>query len=180
MKYAAPVRRELGIRTVFNILGPLTNPAGAQAQLLGVAQHDLGEKMANVLKLLGTKRAMVIHGEDGLDEITLSGQTHVWELNDGNIQHYAITPEQAGLPRTSLNKVKGGTPQENAEALRRLLQGEKGPIRDIVLLNTAAVLVVGGVARDLKDGVAKAAQSIDSSAALKKLDALVHLSQRLT
>ena len=179
MKYAAPVRKELGIRTVFNILGPLTNPAGAQAQVLGVAHRQLGATMAQVLGILGSQRAMVVHGEDGLDELTLSGPSFLWELDKGTIRTHRISPEDVGLGRAPLSALKGGSAQENADTLRRLLQGERGPLRDVVLLNTAAVLVVGNAARRLKDGVYLAAASIESGAALDKLEALVKLSQAL-
>ncbi len=179
MKYAAPVRREIGIRTVFNILGPLTNPAGAQVQLLGVPQAALGERMAQVLGLLGSQRALVVHGEDGLDEISLTGPTRVWELKGGSVVSYTIAPEDAGLSRVPLHALKGGTAQENAATLRRVLQGGDGPIRDVVLLNAAGVLLAAGKARDLRDGVRLAAQAIDSGAALKKLERWITLSQEL-
>ena len=179
MKYAAPVRREIGIRTVFNILGPLTNPAGAQVQLLGVPQAALGERMAQVLGLLGSQRALVVHGEDGMDEISLTGPTKVWELKGGSVVSYTITPEEAGLSRVPLQALKGGTAQENAATLRRVLQGGVGPIRDVVLLNTAGVLLAAGKARDLRDGVRLAAQAIDSGAALEKLERWIALSQEL-
>ena len=179
MKHAAPVRRELGIRTVFNILGPLTNPAGAQAQLLGVAYRQLGETMAQVLKLLGAQHAMIVHGEDGLDELTLSGPSHVWEVRGDEVRQYTVSPEELGLSRSPVETLKGGSAKENADTCRRLLQGEKGPLRDVVLLNTAAVLVVGNSARDLRSGIPQATASIDSGAALDKLERLVELSQSL-
>lgn len=179
MKYAAPVRRELGIRTVFNILGPLTNPAVARRQLLGVADPSLGEKMARVLQLMGSEHSLVVHGHDGLDELTLGDETSVWELRDGGITSYTVNPGDLGLPRVPLQALQGGTPQENAFLLRRILAAEKGPHRYIVLLNSAAVLVVGGKAKDLKEGLDLAREVIDGSDALLKLEALVELSQAL-
>ena len=179
MKYAAPVRRELGIRTVFNILGPLTNPAVARRQLLGVADPSLGEKMARVLQLMGSEHSLVVHGHDGLDELTLGDETSVWELRDGGITSYTVNPGDLGLPRVPLQALQGGTPQENAFLLRRILAAEKGPHRYIVLLNSAAVLVVGGKAKDLKEGLDLAKEVIDGSDALLKLEALVELSQAL-
>ena len=179
MKYAAPVRRELRIRTVFNILGPLTNPAGARAQVLGVATKQLGDTMAQVLMLLGSEHAIVVHGEDGLDELSITGTSYLWELHKGTVRQYRITPEEQGLTRSSIDAIKGGSPEDNAATLRRLLQGENGPIRDVVLLNTAAALVVGNAVTDLQKGVNKAAESIDSGSALSKLDSLVHLSRKI-
>ena len=179
MKYAAPVRRELGIRTVFNILGPLTNPAVARRQLLGVADPSLGEKMARVLQLMGSEHSLVVHGHDGLDELTLGDETSVWELRDGGITSYTVNPGDLGLPRVPLQALQGGTPQENAFLLRRILAAEKGPHRYIVLLNSAAVLVVGGKSKDLKEGLDLAREVIDGSDALLKLEGLVELSQAL-
>ena len=179
MKYAAPVRRELGIRTVFNILGPLTNPAGARSQVIGVATKELGNTMAEVLRLLGSEHAMVVHGKDGLDELTISGASYVWELYKDSIRQYSITPEDEDLTPSSLDTIKGGSPADNAATLRRTLQGEIGPIRDVVLLNTAAALIVGNVATDFQEGVNKAAESIDSGSALSKLNSLVQLSRKI-
>ena len=179
MRYAAPVRREIGIRTVFNVLGPLTNPAGAQSQLLGVAQAGLGEKMAEVLKLLGIHHAIIVHGEDGLDELTLSGNTRGWEVLDGVIHSWTLPVELTGLPKASIDAIKGGTKDENAATMRRVFEGEQGPIRDVVLLNSGAVLVAGDRADTVKQGIAIAAGIIDSGEALRNLDALVELSQKL-
>jgi len=179
MKYATVPRREIGIRTVFNILGPLTNPAGAQAQLLGVADGSLTMKMAEVLGLLGCRHALVVHGEDGLDEITLGGQTTVCELMEDEIIRYSIAPEEFGFPRTSLESLRGGPPQESAAIIRRVLGGEKGPQRDIVLINAAAALVAGDLAENLERGVRIAAESIDSGRALEKLEGLIVLSQQI-
>lgn len=179
MKYAAPSRKEIGIRTVFNILGPMTNPAGAQSQLLGVFEESLVMKMAQVLCLLGCQHALVVHGEDGLDEITLGGKTTVCELKGDEISRYYIDPEDFGFPRTGLSCLRGGPPQENADILRRVLRGEKGPYRDIVLVNAAAALVAGDLAADLEKGVQLASEAIDSGMAMEKLDGLVSFSQQI-
>jgi len=179
MKYAAPSRREIGIRTVFNILGPMTNPAGAQSQLLGVFEESLVMKMAQVLCLLGCQHALVVHGEDGLDEITLGGKTTVCELKGEEISRYYIDPEDFGFPRTGLSSLRGGPPQENADILRRVLRGEKGPYRDIVLVNAAATLVAGDLAKDLEEGVRLASEAIDSGRATEKLEGLITLSQQI-
>jgi anthranilate phosphoribosyltransferase len=179
MKYAAPSRKEIGIRTVFNILGPMTNPAGAQAQLLGVFDEELTMIMADVLGLLGCKHALVVHGEDGLDEITLGGKTTVCELKDGLVSRYYIHPDDFGFARTSVDQLRGGPPQENADILRRVVKGENGPYRDIVLLNAAAALVAGDVESDLQKGVRLAAEAIDSGRAQEKLERLVELTNQL-
>ena len=179
MRHAAPVRREIGIRTLFNILGPLTNPAGAQSLLLGVAYPELGEKMASVLRLLGTRHSLIVHGEGGLDEITLSGDTSVWEVLDGEMRAWRLVAADTGLPRRSIDEIRGGSKEENAATMRRTFQGEPGPIRDIVLVNSAAVLVVGDLVDSIGLGIELAAQTMDSGAALQKLEALVDLSQRL-
>ena len=178
MRHASPVRREIGIPTVFNILGPLTNPAGVQRQLLGVGDAGLGDKMAQVLVILDSQHSLVVHGEDGVDEFTLGGRTLVWEVQVGGVCSYSVSPEDVGLPRVSVNEIKGGSREDNAGTLRRLLQGEAGPIRDVVLLNSAGVLLAGGVAEDLRQGVALAREAIDSGKALRTMDALVELSQR--
>ncbi|GBD11515.1 Anthranilate phosphoribosyltransferase [bacterium HR23] len=179
MKFAGPVRRELGVRTVFNILGPLTNPAGAQFQVLGVADPSLGEMMAQVLRLLGVRRAWVVHGEDGLDEITLCAPTRVWEVDASGVRTFSIVPEEVGLPRARPEDLKGGTAKENAQRLRSLLQGERGPLRDAVLLNASAGLVVYGIARSLREGLALAAEAVNSGRALALLERWVEVSQRL-
>lgn len=179
MKYAAPSRKEIGIRTVFNILGPMTNPAGAQSQLLGVFEESLTMKMAQVLCLLGCQHALVVHGEDGLDEITLGGKTTVCELKGDEVSRCYIDPEDFGFPRTNLSSLRGGPPQENADILRRVLQGEKGPYRDIVLVNAAAALVAGDMAKDLEKGVRLASEAIDSGRALDKLNRLIAFSQQI-
>ena len=179
MKYAAPSRKEIGIRTVFNILGPMTNPAGAQSQLLGVFEESLAIKMAQVLCLLGCQHALVVHGEDGLDEVTLGGKTTVCELKGDEVSRYYIDPEDFGFPRTGLSSLRGGPPQENADILRRVLRGEKGPYRDIVLMNAAAALVAGDLATDLEKGVRLASEAIDSGRAMEKLDGLIAFSRQI-
>ena len=179
MRYAAPVRREIGVRTAFNILGPLTNPAGAQSQLIGVAYRDLGQQMAEVLQLLGTNHALVVHGEDGLDELTLSGDTTVWEVSDGAVRNWTASLRDTGLPPASAADIRGGTGEENADTMRRLFQGEKGAIRDAVLLNSGAALMAGDRVSNIPQGVQVAGQVIDSGAALAKVDALIELSQQL-
>ncbi len=177
MKYASVPRREIGIRTVFNILGPLTNPAGAKAQVLGVAEASLTMKMARVLKLLGCHHALVVHGEDGLDEITLGGKTTICELKDGTIESYFIDPQNFGFSRASLESLKGGSPQENAEKLSSILKGERGPCRDIVLMNAAAALIAGDKAGTMQQGLSLAEEAIDSGKALAKLDGLIKASR---
>ena len=179
MKYAAAPRREIGIRTVFNILGPLTNPAGAGAQLLGVADSSLVEKLALVLQGLGCHHAMVVHGEDGLDEITITGKTQVSELKDGDIRSYSISPEDFGLSKAGLDSLRGGTVDENAALLRSILAGTPGPQRDVVLMNAAAALVVGDKVASLQKGIDLAREALDSSRALAKLEQLIEFSQSL-
>jgi anthranilate phosphoribosyltransferase len=180
MKYAAAPRREIGIRTVFNILGPLTNPAGAKAQVLGVADESLVEKLALALQNLGCHHALVVHGEDGLDEITVSGKTHVCELKGGHIENYTISPEEAGLPGAGSESLKGGSAKENAEMLRHILAGAPGPQRNAVLMNTAAVLLAGDKVETLRQGVESAQKTIDSGQALSKLEQLIQFSQNLS
>jgi len=175
MRFAAGPRREIGVRSVFNILGPLTNPAGAKAQVLGVADAAIGEKMTQVLGRLGCRHALVVHGEDGLDEMTLGGSTLVYELKEGDIRSYRVTPEEVGLRQASGQAVKGGSPQENAAAIRAVFGGEPGPLRDIVLLNSAAALVAADKVATLAEGVSLAAQAIDSSAAGEKLDRFIEV-----
>lgn len=179
MKYAAGPRREIGIRTVFNILGPLTNPAGARAQVIGVAIPDLAMKMAEALLRLGSKHALVVHSEDGLDEMSISSASTVCELRDGAISCYSVAPEDLGLSRAGADSIKGGSAQENADWLRGVLKGAAGPGRDMVLMNAAAALVAADLADTLKDGLALAAKSIDSGAALAKLEKFIEVSQSL-
>ena len=172
MKYAIGPRREIGIRTIFNAVAPLTNPAGAQAQVLGVYALALTEPLAHVLKNFGTHRAFVVHGGDGLDEITTTTTTQVSELADGEVNTYTLDPTELGIPTAQPSDLKGGTPEENAEMTLSVLRGEKSPKRDIVLLNAAAAIVAGGKAEDIIVGLALAAESIDSGRALEKLEGL--------
>jgi len=178
MKYAVGPRREIGIRTIFNLLGPLCNPAGAPRQVLGVYDAKLTEVMARVLKNLGSKRAFVVHGMDTLDEITVTGKTRVSELKGGRIRSYYLTPRDFGLKSAKSAAIRGGGAKANAAIVRSVLQGERGARRDIVLMNAAAALVAGGKAPDLKAGVRLAAASIDSGEALKKLVQLIELTNR--
>lgn len=179
MRHVAGPRVELGTRTVFNLLGPLSNPGMVKTQLVGVFAREWIVPMAETLAKLGSTRAWVVHG-DGLDELTLAGTTTVASLKDGKVESFEITPEDAGLERAPLEAVRGGDPEHNATALRAVLGGKAGPYRDIVLLNAAGALIVAGKAATLKDGVALAAESIDSGAALAKLDALVDMTNRET
>jgi anthranilate phosphoribosyltransferase len=179
MKYAGPTRRELGVPSVFNILGPLTNPAGAERYLLGVARADLMEKMALVLKNLGARHALVVHGEDGLDEITVTGESLICELRDGWLNTYSVTPEEYGLSRAGLAELKGGTAAENAAALRSVLEGQPGSRRDIVLLNAAAALVAGDTTASLGEGLTLARETVDSGRALAKLCEFVNFTRSL-
>ena len=176
MKHAVGPRRELATRTVFNILGPLTNPAGAKRQLLGVFDGALTEALSGVLRELGSERALVVHGSDGLDEITLTGPTQVSELRDGQISTRQIHPGDFGLQTASAEALKGGDADYNARILRGILDGEEGPQRDVVLLNSAAAMVVGGRAEDITAGLEVAQESIDSGKARQALDRLVEVS----
>ncbi len=177
MKYVQPVRRELRLRTVFNLLGPLTNPARASAQVVGVYSGALVEKLALALKELGLHRALVVHGEDGLDEITLSGPSQVAEVRDGAVRNYRVTPEEFGLQRASLDALAGGDAQQNAEIIRAILAGERSPRRDVVLLNAAAALVAAGHADSIGEAVPLAAYAIDSGHARQRLQLLVEFSK---
>lgn len=178
MKYAAPVRKETGIRTIFNILGPLSNPANATMQLLGVYDRALVEPLAQVLSNLGVTRGLVVCGADGLDEATLTGSTHVCEIRFGELTRYDITPEQLGLTRCALDELIGGTPEENAQITRDILSGrEKGPKREIVVLNAALSLYLGIDDCSIKDCVKKAEEIIDSGKALAKLNEFINASQ---
>jgi len=180
MKFAVGPRREMGIRTVFNILGPLTNPAGAKRQLLGIYDAALTETIASVLANLGAVRALVVHGEDGLDEITITGNTKVTELGDGGIRTFTLAPEDLRLKRAELDSIRVSSPAEGARAVREVLSGVKGPKRDVVLANAAAVALVAGVVKDLVAGVAAAAESIDSGRAAAALERLVKISTAAT
>lgn len=179
MRHAAPVRRELGVRTVFNVLGPLCNPAGATAQLVGVFDGELVSTIARVLGNLGAERALVVHGSDGLDEITITGPTRVAEWKDGSVREYEVDPAALGFALGTLDAIRGGDADTNGGILRDVLSGQLGAPRDVALLNAGAAFVAAGAAADLADGVARAKESVDSGAALAKLDALVTYSARL-
>jgi anthranilate phosphoribosyltransferase len=172
MKYAIGPRQEIGIRTIFNALGPLTNPAGAQAQVLGVYAPELTETHANVLNNLGCKHAFVVHGDDGLDDITTTTITRVSELQNGTVKTYTLDPTTLGIPRTEPEALLGGAPEENAEIIVNMLKGEKGPKRDIVVLNAGAAITASGKVDSLDAGIGLASESIDSGAALAKLEEL--------
>ncbi len=176
MKYAAPVRKQLGFRTIFNLLGPLTNPANAHAQVIGVFDRKWVLPIAHVLKKLGCRHAFVVHGEDGLDEISLMDTTHVAELLDGKIREYSIRPEDFGLKRCAPEQVQGGSPEMNAEIIKAVLEGEAGPKMDIVLLNASAAICAGGKAVSIDDGLGVARESIASGAAKEKLSKLCEVS----
>ncbi|HEY6183679.1 MAG TPA: anthranilate phosphoribosyltransferase, partial [Terriglobales bacterium] len=176
MKHVQTARRELKLRTVFNLLGPLTNPAHASAQVVGVYSVDLVEKLAEALSMLGVRRVLVVHGLDGLDEITITGPTRIAEVRDGEVHTYEVTPEEFGMPRARLEDISGGDAATNAAIIRRILGGEQSPRRDVVLLNAAAALLASGRAGHLVDAIPLATQSIDSGAANKKLSALAAFS----
>ena len=173
MKYAQPARRELRLRTVFNLLGPLTNPAGASAQVVGVYAESLVEKLAGALRMLGVNRALVVHGSDGLDEITITGETKIAEARPRQLLVYKVAPEHFGLQRAPLKSILGGDARTNAEIIRAILSGEKSPRRDVVLLNASAALMAAGKAENLKDAMPLAEHSLDSGAAREKLEKLV-------
>ena len=173
MKHAAPVRKALGVRTLFNVLGPLTNPAGAPSQLLGVFSRELTRKLAEVLDALGSRHVMVVHGSDGLDEITLSGETFVAELKDGRVSEYTLTPERFGIPRADIASIRVDGVAQSAKVLRDVLTGEPGPAADIVALNAGAAVYVAGVADSLEDGVARARQALGVGSAAARLEALI-------
>jgi anthranilate phosphoribosyltransferase len=172
MREVMPIRRELGMRTIFNVLGPLTNPAGARRQLMGVYSADLVPVIAQVLADLGSEHAMVVHGHDGLDEITTTGPTRVSEVIGGEVRSYTLTPERFGLPRADPGALAGGGPEENAVVMLRLLAGEPGALADITALNAGAVLYVGGVVADLEEGVMRARATLASGTAAAKLSEL--------
>ncbi|HEY5615171.1 MAG TPA: anthranilate phosphoribosyltransferase [Bacteroidota bacterium] len=169
MKYAANVRRELSIRTLFNILGPLTNPAGAQRQVLGVFHPALTETLAGVLKELGSHHALVVHGEGGFDELSTAGWTKISELKNGSVNTYEVQADQLGFKKATVENLKGGDPVQNAAIVRRILEGKDGPTRDIALLNSGAALFVAGKAASLREGITLAAETVDSGAAKRKL-----------
>ena len=178
MKYVGPIRKELGFRTVFNILGPLTNPGSPSMQLLGVYDGYLAEPLAQVLTTLGVKRGMVVYGQDKLDEISLSSPTTICEIKDGWYKTYTITPEEFGFERCRKEDLKGGTPAENAQITIDILKGTKGHKRNAVLMNAGAALYIGGKAKNMKEGIALAAELIDSGKALETLQKLIEVSNR--
>ena len=175
MRHVVPVRASLGIRTIFNILGPLSNPAGVKRQFTGAFDRAWIQPMAQVLANLGSEAAWVVHGADGMDEITTTDITYVAALSDGKVQTFEISPEDAGIPRASLDDLRGGDAKYNAAAIKALVDGQDGPYRDIVLFNAAASLIVAGKAEDLKRGVSRAAQSIDEGAARKALEKMIEI-----
>lgn len=177
MRFAGPVRRDLAARTVFNVLGPLTNPAGARAQLVGVYAPRLAETMARVLALLGARRAIVVHGAGGVDELSPAGPNLAFSVEGGRVRQFVIDPLDLGLPRCRPEDLAGGSPEENAAAIRAVLSGEMGPRRDAVLLNAAAALEVAGLAESLAEGLQLASSAVDSGAAAERLDALVTFSR---
>ena len=179
MKHAVGPRREMGIRTIFNMLGPLTNPARAQVQLLGVYDPSLTERMAEVLRSLGCRSAFVVHGSGGLDELSTLGTNRVSRLANGRVESYDLDPASLGLAPAQLSDLEGGDATENAQILRDVLSGQTGPKRDIVLLNAAAILVAAERVEDLQEGLLLAAEVIDSGAAIERLDALIEMTQRL-
>jgi anthranilate phosphoribosyltransferase len=178
MKYVQPARRELRLRTVFNLLGPLTNPAHANCQVVGVYSAELVEKLAEAFSMLGLRRALVVHGSDGLDEITITGSTRIGEVRDGQVRSYEITPEDCGLRRATVDEIAGGDAAANASLIREVLEGKASARRDVVLLNAAAALVAAGRADHLREAVPFAAEAIDSGAAARKLQELVAFTSR--
>jgi anthranilate phosphoribosyltransferase len=178
MRHVAPVRVELGTRTLFNLLGPLSNPAGASRQLLGVFSEVWLEPLTRVLKELGAERVWTVHGSDGLDEITTTGPTHVVALENGSIRRFTVTPEEVGLPLARAEDLKGSDPDHNAAQLRAVLDGARIPYRDIAVFNAGASLVVAGRATTLRDGVDQATQAVDTGAARAVLDRLIHVSNQ--
>jgi anthranilate phosphoribosyltransferase len=179
MRHVAPIRKELAFRSIFNLLGPLSNPAGANRQLLGVFGKEWVKPLAHVLKKLGSERAWVVHGSDGMDELTTTGPSTVAELRKGEVSAFEVTPEDAGLERAKPEDLVGGTPEENAAAMTALLDGAEGAYRDIVLLNTAAALIVCNKAESLKEGAEMAALAIDDGGAKAVLANLVATTQKL-
>jgi len=179
MKHAIGPRREIGFRTIFNLLGPLTNPAGVKRQILGVYDPDITELIAGVLKRLGAQNAMVVCGEGGIDELSITGFTKITQIKNGEITTYYIRPEDLGLCRYELKDIKGGDAKVNAEITLNILRGENGPQRLMVIVNAAAALIVGGMAKDMRDGIKIVAETIDSGMALKKLEGLREYTKRL-
>tara|TARA_Y100000590_G_scaffold154359_1_gene177401 strand:+ start:221 stop:1258 length:1038 start_codon:yes stop_codon:yes gene_type:complete len=179
MKHVAKPRKEMGIRTVFNILGPLTNPAGAKKQMIGIADRTQGELLARVLVLLGSEHAMIVHGEDGLDEITISGKTSVWEIKNKEIHAYEVNTQELGVKTNSLDEIKGESISDNVTMFRSVMDGKQGPCMDIVTLNAGAALYVAGATGSIKDGQAIAENCIKNGTARAKISQLVEISQRI-
>jgi len=178
MRYAAKARKEIGVRSIFNMIGPLTNPANADRQLIGVYAPELTGLMANALKLLGSKRAFVVHGHDGLDEVSVCAPTRISELKEHKIKTYDVFPDEFFSKPAKSEDIKGGTPRENAEITLQIFNGESGPKRDIVILNASFALVAGGKAKNISEGIQLACSSIDNGSAIRKLDELVRFSQQ--
>jgi anthranilate phosphoribosyltransferase len=177
MKHAAPARRDLAIRTAFNLLGPLTNPAGARRQLVGVPRPEFTELLARALQMLGSERAWVVHGADGIDEISTTGYTKVSECRDGSVSTFYVHPTDFGIPKSAPLALKGGDAVTNAGIIRRILQGERGPCRDVVLLNAAASLFIAGRVSAVREGLAQAGAAVDSGNAARTLEAMIRASQ---
>ena len=178
IRHVGPVRTELGVRTIFNLLGPLANPANVRRQVLGVYAKHWVEPLAHALKALGSDKAWVVHGADGLDELSTTGITHVAELNNGQVRSFDVSPEEAGLPFASADDLRGGDGAANAQALRDVLQGKPSAYRDIVVLNAAATLVVADAATSLRDGAIKAQSALDEGLAMRHLEKLIHISNQ--
>jgi len=176
MRYAAPIRRELGVRTAFNLLGPLTNPAGATRQLVGVPRAEFTELMARALMLLGSERAWVVHGADGIDELTTTGYTKISECKDGSVNTFYLHPADVGLPKATAASLEGGDAHENARIVERILAGERGPARDVVLLNAGVSVFIAGAASSVDDGILRASRAIDRGDARRTLERLVAIS----
>jgi anthranilate phosphoribosyltransferase len=177
MRHAGPVRKELAIPTVFNVLGPLTNPAGARGQLLGVYAEPLASTVASVLAMLGAHRALVVHGAGGIDELSPAGPNLVYEVDDGEVRHGTVDPLDLGVPRCAADDLTGGSPEENAADIRAIFDGAPGPKRDAVLLNAAGAFSVAGLTGELREGLAVAAETIDSGAAGERLEAVAEFSR---
>lgn len=178
MKYAAGARKEIGIRTIFNVLGPLTNPVGAGRQVLGVYKKELTETLANVLKKLGTKHAYVVHGMDALDEVTITARTRVTELHKGKIRSFYLSPRTFGFKKASINSVTGGSSKQNAKIIKDVLNGKTGPKRDMILMNSSVALMAADKAKNFKNGVEIAAEAVDTGRAMEKLEALIEITNR--
>jgi anthranilate phosphoribosyltransferase len=176
MRHAGPVRKELGMRTAFNLLGPLTNPAGATRQLVGVPRPEFTELLARSLQLLGSERAWVVHGSDGIDELTTTGYTKISECRDGAVNTFYLHPTDVGLPKAPQGALQGGDARENAKTIENVLNGERGPARDVVLLNSGAALFIAGLASSVEEGIGRASQAIDRGDAKRMLERLVALS----